>query len=65
MRFGLGSEMEQWLYERRLFWPAALLVALLAALFVLYVWLAAQPEPVCGAQEPVAGECQLNVNHGQ
>lgn len=60
MRFGLGSELEEWLHRRHLFVPAAILVALLSVLFVLLVYAYTASTPECD-QTTIEEECRLNV----
>lgn len=63
MKFGLGSEMEQWLHDRHLFYSTALLVVLLSVLFVAGAYFATAPTPTCGIDSYGHETCKLFVEH--
>ncbi len=64
MRFGPGSELEQWLHERHLFAVVAIILALLAVLIVVLADAWTAPEPFCGRNSVGAEECKLQVEYG-
>lgn len=64
MRFPAGSDWEEWLHQRHLFVPAAMVVAILSVLIVLLAHEVTKPEPLCGRQPAAGGECELNVDYG-
>lgn len=64
MRFGPGSEMEQWLHDRHLFGTGVVLCVLFALAVVALTYVYTLPDPACGRTAAANGECRLNVDHG-
>lgn len=63
MRFGPGSELEQWMADRHLFGLGVLFCIFLAIAVVALAHIYTMPDPICGWTPAPNGECRLNVEH--